>query len=142
MPKVYRTMKCATDRFPVVESSNQGLGVRSDLQAGIVDVDLDADGFVVLNGHGMSVVPEWRKLPAFLIPSRLRDRCHKARGDNQTACFTMGAGPFQDGVFADQLELRKDKPHHGCIVPSASVPLSQFESNIIGTRSQWVIDEE
>jgi len=135
-------MKCEADRFPVVENSNQGLGVRSDPTDNCVDIKLDSDGFVVLDGRGMSVMSGWRKLPGILIPSRLRDKCQKARGDDQVLCFAMGEGPFEDSPVTDQLELRKDKEHHGCIVPVASVLLSEFESKLAGTRLNWFVDEE
>ncbi|MDB5392058.1 MAG: uncharacterized protein JWM11_7704 [Planctomycetaceae bacterium] len=135
-------MKKATDNLPIVENSNKGLGLRSDATLGPTDVDLDANEIVILNGHGMSVAPAWRKLPAFLIPERLISNCGKARGDNDLFCFTMGTGAFENGVVTDGLYLNKDKPHHGCIVPSRPMHLTEFELHIQQTRPQWTVDEE
>jgi hypothetical protein len=137
VPKVYRSMKKDTDDFPFVESSNNGLGVRIN-----VDIDLDENGSVILNGKGMSVVPAWRKLPRFLIPERLFEKCEKARGDNDLFCFTLGTGPFEDGIIAERLYLRKDKPNHACIVPAILMHTTEFQLKLQQTRLQWAIDEE
>src|SRR5437764_4287925 len=130
MPKFYRVMRKGTDDKPVVDATGKGLGVRGSPVNGIVDVDLDEDGKVVLNGKGMSVSPTWRDLPYFLIPKRLRSKVPGARGAPDTFCFTMGEGPFQDGSIAAGLELRMDKPKHGNVVPVQLVLLQEFQADL------------
>jgi hypothetical protein len=135
MPKIHRSMK-EDDGKPVVEASNKGLGVRVS-----VDLDVDGDGKVILNGKGMSVAPAWRDLPPHLVSKRLRSKFPDARGSPHLRCFTMGEGPFQDGPVADGLDLKRDTPKHGVIVPRVSVPLDQYQSDLANTRDHWVIDE-
>ena len=54
MPKIYRSMKEDNGK-PVIEATNNGLGVRVSPSSTVTDVDLDPDGKVILNGKGMSV---------------------------------------------------------------------------------------
>ena len=136
MPLVYRTMKPDDDRFPIIESSARGLGVRSG-----TDIDVDTPGNVVVNGKGMSVAPAWRVLPIWRIPKRLRDKAPGACGANNTACFRAGAGAFQRGPFADGLELVPDTSIHGCLAPTQAVPFAEYERGLIATRAGWHVDE-
>src|SRR5262249_36980623 len=141
MPKVYRVMRKADDGKPVVDATGKGLGVRGTPVNGVVDVDLDRHGNVILNGKGMSVAPAWRDLPYFLVPKRLRGQFPGARGAAGTPCYTMGEGPFQDGPLVPGLDLRQDSPRHGSVVPQQLVSLEQFQADLARTRESWVIDE-
>ncbi len=125
MPKIYRAMRRADDGKPSVDASGKGLGVRGDAVNGIVDVDVNEEGNVVMNGKGMSVAPAWRDLPIFLISNRLRDKVPGARGAAGLHCFTFGTGPFADGPVAEGLDLKVDSPKHGLVVPRVSVPLHE-----------------
>jgi hypothetical protein len=136
MPLVYRAMKKDEDDWPTVEQSASGLGVRTG-----ADVDVDPQNNVIANGKGMSVAPSWRDIPLLRIPKRLRDKVRGARGSNNTFCFRSGTGPFQPGGFAPGLELVPDSPSHGCIAPTQTVPLSQYQNDLAATRSDWHIDE-
>jgi len=129
-------MKKDEDDLPTVEQSSNGLGVRM-----AVDIDVDGQGNVMMNGKGMSVAPSWRKLPIYRIPRRLRDKIPKARGSNSVYCFKYGAGPFVQGAFAAGLELVPDSSTHGCVVPAQTTLLAQFERDLADTRGGWQIDE-
>jgi hypothetical protein len=141
MPKFYRSMRKADDGTPVVDASGKGLGVRGEPINGVVDVDIDEGGKVILNGKGMSVAPTWRDLPIFLISKRLRDKIPGARGAPGLYCFRHGAGPFADGPVAHGLDLKIDAPNHGLVVPQSSVPLDQYQLHLANTRSHWIVDE-
>jgi hypothetical protein len=136
MPLVFRAMKRDDDGLPKVEPSANGLGVRPG-----TDIDVDAQGNAATNGKGMSVSPAWRDMRPFLIPKRLRDKAPDARGSNSRFCFKSGSGPFKRGAFAQGLELVPDSSTHGCIAPAASVPLTQYESDLTATRPNWEVDE-
>ena len=141
-PKVYRAMKRdPADNLPVVGSgSSSELGARPG-----IDVSVDAAGQVMLDASGMSVAPNWRDLEFTRIPRRLRHLVPGAAGGNGTACFTMGNGPFERGVFAAGLELIPDQGQapikHGVIAPRQAVALDQYLSALANTRAQWRIDE-
>ncbi len=141
MPKIYRTMRKADDGKPVVDATGKGLGVRGEPVNGVVDVDLDQDDKVILNGKGLSVAPTWRDLPIFLISKRLKDKFPGARGASDLYCFVHGTGPFADGAVADGLDLQVDTLIHGVVVPRVAVPLNQYQLDLARTRDEWVIDE-
>lgn len=79
MPLVFRAMKKSEDGLPTVEQTASGLGVRPG-----IDIDLDVQGNVEVNGKGMSVAPTLRSMPLLRIPKRLRDKVPGARGSNNT----------------------------------------------------------
>jgi len=141
-PKVYRAMKRdPADNLPVVGStSSSGLGARPG-----IDITVDAAGNVVLDASGMSVAPGWRDLDFPRIPKRLRHIVPGAAGANSTSCFTTGAGPFQNGVVANGLELILDLGRapvtHGVIAPVQLVPLAEYQTDLGNTRAAWQIDE-
>lgn len=108
---------------------------------GVVDVDLDENGAVVMNKRGMSVTPVWRDLPYFLVPKRLIEQSPRARGSNAMFCFTMGEGSFEDGPLTEGLDLIRDTPKHGLIVPRAIIALERFQAALANTRDLWTIDE-
>jgi len=120
------------DGFPNVNPSASGLGVRPG-----IDINLDPQGSVLVDGQGMSVNPDWRDAPLFRIPERLRHLKTGARGPNTSACFRYGTGKFEQGVFADGLTLEPDTPTHGTIAPAAPVPLSDYEAALTATRPGW-----
>jgi hypothetical protein len=113
-----------------------GLGVRPGL-----DVDVDAQHNVLVNGKGMSVAPNWRHINLNRIPKRLRLIVTGARGSNSTFCFRAGDGPFQQGTFANGLTLEPDTDTHGNLAPAAVVPLATYEADIAATRPHWQEDE-
>src|SRR5882724_1341486 len=117
MPRVFRVMRKDADGLPTVGPNS--LGVRPG-----VDIDLDAQNIVLVNGKGMSVAPNWRDINRNRIPKRLRGIVPGARGSNNTFCFRMGNGPFQRGPLANGLTLEPDSARHGNIAPAALVPLA------------------
>ena len=106
MPLVFRAMKKDNDGLPTIKQSASGLGVRPGM-----DIDLDAQGNVIVNGKGMSVSPTWRVMSILRIPKRLRNIVPGARGSNNHVLFQNGNGPFQQGIFAAGLELDLIPPH-------------------------------
>jgi hypothetical protein len=141
MPKIYRSMRKTDDGKPRVDASGKGLGVRGKPVNGVVDVDVDQDGQVILNGKGMSVAPSWRDLPYFLISRRLKNQFPAARGSADVFSFTMGEGLFADGPVASGLDLTTDSSSHGLVVPKYSVPLDQYQTDLANTLDRWIIDE-
>jgi hypothetical protein len=115
--------------------------VRGQAVNGVVDVDLNQDGKVILNSKGMSVAPSWRDLPYFLISKRLKTQFPAARGPTDRSCFTTGEGLFAEGTVADWLDLKIDTPKHGVVAPRLSVSLDQYQADLANTRDYWTIDE-
>lgn len=136
MACVYRIMKKDENGLPVVGPSSSTLGVRLG-----IDIDLDAQNNVLVNGKGMSVAPGWRDVNPNCIPKRLRPLLPGAGGSNNTFCFRRGEGPFQRGPFANGVNLEPDSPKHGNVVPAQAVPLATYEADLEATRSDWQIDE-
>ncbi len=141
MPKIYRAMRKAGDGKPFVDATGKGLGVRGEPVNGVVDVNLDEEGKVVLNGKKMSVAPSWRDLPFFLIPKRLKEKFPGARGSSVLYCFRFGEGPFADGPVAEGLDLKIDGPKHGLVAPRVSVALDQYQMDLARTQDRWFVDE-
>lgn len=84
------------DNLPVVgATSSSELGARPG-----IDITIDGAGNVALDSTGMSVAPRWQDLDFTRIPKRLRHIVPGATGANSTSCFTMGIGPFQNGIVA------------------------------------------
>jgi len=129
-------MKKDGDGMPMVDRTASGLGVRPG-----TDINTDAAGNVVLDENGMSVAPAWRVLELHRIPKRLGTIVLGARGSNNTYCFTVGTGPFLRNSFAQGLELIPDTAIHAAVAPIATVPLAQYEFDLMATRPDWVIDE-
>jgi hypothetical protein len=141
MPEIYRSMRKGDDDKPLVEATAKGLGVRGQSVNGVVDVDLDQDGNVILNSKGMSVAPSWRVLPHHRISRRLKAQFPAARGTTDIWCFRMGEGSFFECPVADGLDLKIDTPKHGIVVPRSSVSLDQYQTDLANTRDYWTIDE-
>lgn len=140
MPLNFRAM--LTDQGkPAIGPTAQSLGVRPGY-----DIPLEAGGVVRPGTGGMSVAPDWRKLPVFRIPVRLRHLFPRARGrDPRLRCWRMGDGPFADGPVADGLALRADPTNtdHGLVEPVTAMALSAYASVLAATRDIWkVIDED
>jgi hypothetical protein len=130
-----------TDDLPVVGTTNSAeLGARPG-----IDITVDGAGNVVLDASGMSVAPGWRDLEFTRVPKRLRHIVPGASGANNTACYTMGVGPFQRGLFAAGLELIPDQGQapatHGVIAPVHVVTLVEYQADLANTRASWQIDE-
>lgn len=144
MPKLYRSMKRTADGIPVVGSQPKELGVREPPSVN-ADVDVDDRIHVILNGKGMSVAENWRRLLPHLIPKRLKEQglSADASGSNALACWTMGNGPFAAGAIDETLclALKPGNLHSGNIAPIASIPLREFQDLLAATRPLWVVDE-
>jgi len=134
MPRVFRVMKKDVDGLPIVSAT--GLGVRSG-----IDVDLDPEGYVLVNCKGMSVAPNWRDINVERLPKRLRAIVPGARGSNNTSCFRSGSGAFGRGVFAKGLILEPDSATHGNVAPVLSVPFDSYTADLAATRPDWEKDE-
>ena len=134
MPRVFRVMRKEPDGLPTV--SQTSLGVRPG-----VDIDLDAQNNVLVNGKGMSVAPNWRNINFRRIPKRLRRIVPGAQGSNNTFCFRTGNGAFVQGAFANGLTLEPDSARHGNVAPEQVVPLAKYEADIAATRPDWQEDE-
>jgi hypothetical protein len=128
---------------PKVGNESKMLGVRiaPHPQA---DIAVDPNGDVHPNTGGMSVAPDWRQLPYFLIPRRLKALIPDARGSNHLVCWTLGQGLFEAGLLTNELALRldPDKPEaHGFVEPSQSVNIHAYQAAIAQTQSNWTREE-
>ncbi len=135
MPLIYRVM-ARDGEYPMVGDTSNRLGVRPE-----VDIPVDHQGEVAPQTGGMSVAPEWRVLPFFLIPKRLRSLVPAAHGSNMNHCWKMGARPFTLGVVGKGLVLRPDRATHGVVEPAESMSLADFQAALAGTREQWTDGE-
>jgi len=127
-------MKKDADGLPTLGPTS--LGIRPG-----IDVDIDAHGNVLVNGKGMSVAPNWRKINRNRIPKRLRAILPGAAGSNSTFCFRTGEGAFVKGAFANGLTLEPDSATHGNVAPAQAVPLAAYEGDLAATRPDWQEDE-
>jgi hypothetical protein len=134
MPQVFRVMRKDPDALPTVSPTS--LGVRPG-----VDIDLNDQHNVLVNGKGMSVAPNWRDINVNRVPKRLRPIVPGAGGSNNTFCFRTGNGPFVQGPFAKGLTLERDSTKHGNVAPAKLVPLGMYVGDIAATRPDWQEDE-
>jgi hypothetical protein len=122
---------------PIVGSGGKMLGVRTDGY----DIPIGDGGIVRPRTGGLSVAPEWRLLPFFLIPRRLKDKVKEARGSNKLSCFRLAEVRFEDTKINDDLDLRPDSPDHGTIEPARDMTLGAFQQALGNTRDSWTIEE-
>lgn len=125
---------------PLLANSARALGARIG-NGPHDDIPLTGDDEVVPGTGGMSVAPDWRSLPFYRIPRRLRTLVPEATGNNSDACWRLGEGSFADGLFTNGLILRVDSKIHGLIEPTERCPSSQYLSALQATRNTWEIDE-
>jgi hypothetical protein len=135
MALIYRVMAQDGD-YPMVGETSHQLGVRAG-----IDLPVDENGNVHPEMGGMSVSPDWKLLPYFLIPKRLRQLVPAARGSNSRRCWKMGDGPFELGNLAEGLVLRPDSQEHGVVEPAQATSLTEFQAELAATREHWVDGE-
>lgn len=108
------------------------------------DVDLDANGYVVLNKKGMSVFRSLADLPRLfskLVPIHLADKVRGAAGMSGTRIWSMGQGSFSGGPITGQLELDESGGMHGNVCPDKAMPLATLQAELANTQDSWAIDE-
>lgn len=123
---------------PILGHQGKMLGVRTDG----ADLPIEANDHVHPATGGLSVAPEWRKLPAFLVPRRLVGKFARARGNNALSCFRLGELPFMPGQIGDELMIDIDSPKHATIQPAFEMTISTFQDSLAATRDDWIIDED
>lgn len=121
---------------PKVGNVAKVLGVRPNY-----DIEVSPSGSVWPNTGGLSVAPNWRHLPPFLIPRRLGVKAAEARGSNQLKCFRLGAFAFSEVTITPSLLLRPDSPTHGTIEPSREMSIGEYQTALADTRDLWLVDE-
>ncbi len=89
----------------------------------------------------MSVAPSAAKIPPFLIPARLKAKYRAATGDDTTAIWSHGDGPFENSSVNDSLKLMVTSPVHGVLSPKEPVPIGDYQAALAATQAQWQIDE-
>ncbi len=149
MPKIHRTM-FEQDGKPRVGTGWCELGVRPpgrmkpNGQPALADVDLDANGNVLMNKKGMSVFRSLEDLPALhsrLVPIHLATRIRGAAGPSGARIWTMGQGPFVSGPLTSALDLHEAGTEHGNVCPSTTMPLAALQSELAQTQDSWTIEE-
>jgi len=102
----------------------------------------DLTGQVVLNGTGLSVVEDYRTLPAHTIPEELDDEVNGASGKGMKV-YAHETGMFTQGAVSSGLELllKSDSVASGVVCPTTSVTLDQYQADLAATRTQWIEDE-
>lgn len=143
MAKIYRVMVKEADR-PLLGETSSTLGVRVPH-----DVIPDADGQVRPGQGGMSVSPTLsalNRLPARMIPRRLRHVVPSAAGNDSLFAWSLGEGewPQDQAALVRGLQLRVDPKdgQHGFVEPEAMTTLGQFRQALAATQDQWRVDEE
>ena len=139
MPLVFRVMEVENAKPKLGDDTNM-LGVRIPPHPH-ADIIPDANNNVRPGIGGLSVAPNWRSLPAFLIPKRLNRIVNKARASNRLRCWRLGDGAFVDGKVADNLILRCDGATHGLIEPASEMSIDEFQQALAETQDSWEIDE-
>ncbi|MEX2186210.1 MAG: hypothetical protein WD875_05435 [Pirellulales bacterium] len=140
MPRIFRAM-AVDGQLPLIGPSRDALGVVFG-EPPTGDINIDNAGLVRARTGGMSVAPEWRKLPHHRIPKRLRAIFPRASGSNRYVCWSWGDGPFQDASLTNVLVLRIDSPNHGLVEPAADMSADDYQTAIAQTRSAWTIISE
>jgi len=146
MPGLFRAM-LADGEFPRVGDQKFMLGVRVG-KPPRGDVELTEQQTVLPRTGGMSVGPDWRELPYFLIPPRLAhlvadERKRKAAiGNNLSKVWRHQSAKFADGFAFSSLALRLDSEKHGVVEPPGEVAIDVFQYMLAATKSDWLIDEE
>lgn len=129
-----------TDGLPQVGSHRRCLlGIRPT--GAKADVDLDPNGDVMVNRKGLSVSADWRRLPGYMIPKELEDDVNGASGKGMKI-YVHGTGAFAEGKVTAALEMLL-KPHDGdsgCVCPTATVSLNQYQADLQATRADWADD--
>jgi hypothetical protein len=141
--RIVRPMiKDQKDNLPLVGTKSKCLGVRES--GPHADVDIDASGNVIANRKGMSVSDSWRVLPGHLIPEHLDNGHNGASGKNMAVFFHgQGTGAFAEGPIAPGLELcfKNGTSTAGNVCPVVDVLVAQYQSDLVATRADWVVDE-
>ena len=149
MPKIYRTMFEESGK-PRVGDTWCELGVRppgrvrADGRPAVADVDVDANGNVILNHKGMSVFRSLNDLPRLfskLVPIHLADRIRGAAGPSGTRVWSMGQGAFTSGPLTGDLELYESGTEHGTVCPARAMSLASLQGELAATQDGWTIDE-
>jgi hypothetical protein len=149
MPKAYRTM-FEQGGEPRVGQTWCELGVRppGSLNPGgkqpAADVDVNANGDVLLNKKGMSVFRSLADLPALpsrLVPIHLSGKVRGAAGPSGIRIWAMGQGVFASGPLIGNLELHQSGGIHGNICPSNLMPIQALQSELANTQDSWTVDE-
>lgn len=142
MPKIYRVMKKDSGK-PVLGESASALGVRVPR-----DIDPDANGVVSPGNNGMSVTPSvaaLNRMPARMVPIRLRPLVPGAAGNDNLFAWSMGQGEWaaNEEPVAPGLQLRPDPTdnQHGFVEPDVSMPLDEYRAAIEATQNLWQVDE-
>jgi RHS repeat-associated protein len=105
---------------PQVGETARTLGVRPG-----VDIPVDANGRVHPNTGGMSVSPAIEDLPSHRRPPE-----HGGTGKDPV-------WKLNTSNLGDDLAHVPDKPGHGTIQPSKSMPLSRFQTALANLKSGW-----
>jgi len=128
---------------PAIGSAARMLGVREP-PGRHADVQVGADGRVVVGRAGISVSASIATMPTHLIPDHLR-RGHRAlrgaRALPPLRVWRLADAAFADGPVADKLDLLIDSPTHGVIRPDGPTGLFDYQAAIAATQPLWVIDE-
>ena len=142
MPKIFRSM-LADGGKPKVGSKGKLLGVRIPPDPN-ADLPVDPNGKVQPQTGGMSVAPDWRKLPDHLIPRRLKRLIPRARGRDDLVCWRLGDAEFLDCQCIALLVLRVDPAQpdkQGFIEPASPMSIADYRSALASTRDDWIPDE-
>jgi hypothetical protein len=90
----------------------------------------------------MSVVPHWKFMKPWQIPTRLRQFVASARGSDKLVIWRHGDGCFETSPINDKLLLGSVTATHGQVEPAQLMSISDFQDALAATQSDWVRDEE
>ena len=126
---IFRAMKCAADRLPLIGRSSRELGVRTEGPG--IDVRVQDDGTVAARAGGMSVALD----SALNLPKHRRPRSLGGEGRDPVFAMAMPNLP-------ESLVVRPDPHPHGLVEPRHRCLLTEFELALQATRPHWSISHE
>ena len=130
---MFRAMKKAEDRLPVLGRTARTLGVRVSAPGAVAedppefDVYPDAAGHVG-PGRGMSVAMD----DPGGLPKHRRPRALGGEGRDPVFSLLLSA-------VGKALNVNEDQPPHALIEPASRCSLAEYEAALAGTRGSWKV---
>jgi len=130
---MFRAMKKADDRLPVLGRTARTLGVRVSAAGAIPENPPEFDVYPDAAGH---VIPGWGLSVAMDHPGGL-PRHRKPRslgGEGRDPVFSLPVS-----AVGKVLNVNEDRPPHALIEPASRCSLAEYEAALAGTRPSWKV---
>ena len=130
---MFRAMKKADDRLPVLGRTARTLGVRVSAVGAVREDPPEFDVYPDATGD---VAPGWGLSVAMDDPGGL-PRHRKPRslgGEGRDPVFSLPVG-----AVGNVLNVHEDRPPHALIEPASSCSLTEYEAALAETRPSWKV---